>query len=277
MNYRSLLFLMTACSTLLNAMDYKESENQKKKMINEGAQLVTQAITHVHQLKHTDNWIILTNLTKGVDIICSKLHHTQGIEAHPNEVKQVILAKAKFDAAVRIKSDGAYSVLRSRIEKKEFASIANIAFQTTFASNYLAEYTEDLTSKEALLRKAWIALCLYSTAVAKQNKYNSLHSQTATDYALLSHVTEELIKKNFDKFDWTEQHTLENNDLNITYYTPAPKNTNASAPREGRIAKLMRKLTQPKIETLESKKEENNNNNLKKSLSLDGMNKFAKK
>lgn len=278
MNYRSLFLLIIGSSSMLSSMDHQKNDTIKKSLI-EYTQLVTQATTYVDQLKHTANWRVLTQLTKSVDDACDTLHRTQGIEAHPNELTEFIAAKKKFDKSVLLKSDGAYSALRLRIEKKEFSEIANIAFQTTFACDYVADYTENLKIKEALLRKAWMALDLYSGALhVQKNKFNSLNSKTSNDFALLSHVTEQLIKNDFPKFDWPGQHLLENNNLNITYYSPEHKKANAkNASHESRMAKFVRKLTQPKIKTLESKQENNNHNDLKKSLSMDEINKLVKK
>lgn len=278
MNYRSLFLLIIGSSSMLSSMDHQKNDTIKRSLI-EYTQLVTQAITHVHQLKHTANWRILTQLTKSVDDACDSLNCTQGIEAHPTELTQFLTAKNKFDQSVLLKSDGAYSALRLRIEKKQFGEIANIAFQTTFACDYVADYTKDLIIKEALLRKAWMALDLYSGALPVQkNKFNSLNSKTSNDFALLSHVTAQLIKNDFPKFDWSGQHLLENNNLNITYYTPEHKKVNTKdASHESRMAKFVRKLTQPKIKTLASKQENSDNNDLKKSLSMDEINKLVKK
>jgi hypothetical protein len=255
-------------------MDHQQNACSQKSFINHHTQVVQKATFASFQLKYTDNWRELTKLTKIVDDSCSILHCTPDI-SNLSETHEFLLAKKEFDAAIKLKSESAYSVLRSRIEKQELSKIENIAFQSAFAANYIAEITQDPNAQKMLLKQAWNSLGLYSDTL-NAKPFHSLDAKTTHDYYLLSHITETLIKTNFegDKFDWTQQHMFENAKLKITHYSPASataKDQNDSNSKNP-FKILARKLTKSKIETPKAKKE-NTNTKLVKSLSMDELKK----
>ncbi len=268
MYYHHLFILFATFCTALNCMDYSskidgESENL---FIQKRTQKIVAATNFVNTLKHDAHWRNLSKATESVDNLCSAVHHFPLLNNYQADTYQFIEAKKRFDEAVTNKSIGTYNVLRLKLEKKENNGIPNIAFQAAFSALYLADYTQDEKAKEALYNRAWNALCLYSDSTSnKKKKFSSLDSNLERDFQLLSTITEQLVKTNFQKFDWAQQHIFENDKLKITHYTSPDKSTNENE-TGSKFKKLIRKLTEPKIRTLSAQKD-SNPKQLKKSRS----------